>query len=151
MGARCLHSGGVFAALSDKAPKLAEEAFAVARDTGTLVSYDLNHRESLWKAFGGDAKALEINRRLVSNADVLFAGRDDFSLRLGVDLSGLPASNKSHAQEEVLRRVAEAYPNLKAIAMTQRTAESSCKASLGSSGPGGRYVCRGGSASSGRA
>jgi 2-dehydro-3-deoxygluconokinase len=125
-GARCLHSGGVFAALSDQAPQVAEDAFSAARDAGTLVSYDLNYRESLWKAFGGDAKALEVNRRLVSNADILFAGRDDFSLRLGVDLRGLPASRESHAQEQVLRLVADAYPNLKAIAMTQRMAESSC-------------------------
>ena len=126
VGTRCLHSGGIFAALSDQAPKVAEEAFAVARETGTLIAYDLNYRESLWKAFGGDAKALEVNRRLVSSADVLFAGREDFSLRLGVDLSNLPASREGHAEEELLRRVAGAYPNLRAIAMTQRMAESSC-------------------------
>ena len=125
MGARCVHTGGVFAALSDHAPQVAEEAFAAASDAGTLISYDLNHRESLWRAFGGDAKALEVNSRLVSKADVLFAGRDDFALRLGVD-GLLPASHESHAQEGLLRRVAEVYPNLKAIAMTERRAESSC-------------------------
>ena len=123
-GARCLHSGGVFAALSDHAPQVVEEAFSIARENRTLVSYDLNHRESLWKAFGGDAKALEVNRKLVSQADVLFAGRDDFSLRLGVDLNGIP--EKAGDAEHVLRRVSAVYPNLKAIAMTERRAESSC-------------------------
>ena len=125
-GALCLHSGGVFGALSASTPLVAEEAFSVAREHGTLVSYDLNHRESLWKTFGGDAKAGEVNRRLVGQADVLFAGRDDFALRLDVDLADIPTDRENDSREKMLRRVAAAYPNLKAIAMTERTAVSSC-------------------------
>ncbi len=125
-GARMLHTGGIFAALSESTPAIAREAMAAARAHGTLVSYDLNYRESLWKAFGGNERALLVNSGLVRNADVLFAGEEDFKSRLGVNLSTL-----ENDPEKVLRNVAETYPNLRAIAMTQREAESACTHSWG--------------------
>jgi 2-dehydro-3-deoxygluconokinase len=137
--ARCLHTGGVFAALSESAPAVAAEAIAAARAHGTLVSYDLNYRDSLWRAYGGNARALEVNSALVRQADVLFAGEDDFRSRLGVDLGSLTLANGNSGDsfgihEEMLRKVAAAYPNLSAIAMTQRIAESSCTHQWGAVG-----------------
>jgi 2-dehydro-3-deoxygluconokinase len=125
-GARVLHTGGIFAALSESTPAVAREAMAAARAQGTLVSYDLNYRESLWKAFGGNQRALLVNSELVRNADILFAGEEDFRSRLGVNLSTVESN-----PEKVLRKVAETYPNLSAIAMTQREAESACTHSWG--------------------
>ncbi len=122
-GARILHTGGVFAGLSAGTPDVAAEAIAAARAAGTLVSYDFNFRESLWSAHGGNARAGEVNRRLVSQADILFAGRQDLQLRLGVELGDLDTD----AHEEALRRATAAYPNLYAIAMTRRIAESACR------------------------
>src|SRR5437868_2813525 len=49
-GARWFHTGGIFAALSDTTPDLVIEAIAAARKRGTIVSYDLNYRPSLWKS-----------------------------------------------------------------------------------------------------
>jgi len=46
-GVRWLHTGGIFAALSDTTPGLVEEAVLAARKHGTIVSYDLNYRPSL--------------------------------------------------------------------------------------------------------
>jgi len=130
-GARCLHTGGVFAALSATAPAVAREAIDAARRHRTLVSYDLNYRDSLWRSFGGDARALEVNSALVAETDILFAGEQDFRSRLGVDLTTLdsasPALSALERQEKMLRLVVEAYPNLTAVAMTQRFAESSCR------------------------
>ncbi len=123
-GARILHTGGIFAALSPSTPAVAEEAIDAAQGAGTLVSYDLNYRESLWRANGGTARARAVNEQLVRKADVLFAGERDFSERLGVDLASLSAG--SGRTEQMLRRVGEAYPNLQAIVMTQREATSSC-------------------------
>ena len=45
-------------------PDVALEAMTAARKHGTIISYDLNYRESLWKAIGGKKRAQEINRRL---------------------------------------------------------------------------------------
>src|SRR5437660_73182 len=48
-GARWFHTGGIFCALSEGTPAVAREAIEIAKKHGTIVSYDLNYRESLWK------------------------------------------------------------------------------------------------------
>ena len=63
-GARWFHTGGIFCALSETTPLVAQEAMEAAKKTGAIVSYDLNYRASLWKSIGGKAKAQEVNRRL---------------------------------------------------------------------------------------
>ena len=126
-GSRWLHTGGIFAALSSSSASVAKAAIEAARSSGTVVSYDLNYRESLWKGIGGKAKAQDVNRELVSAVDVLFGNEEDFSATLGIaiedvgdDFSHLPVSS----YESMLRRVAELYPNLKLIATTLRTAHT---------------------------
>src|SRR6478672_5478148 len=52
-GARWFHTGGIFCALSETTPSVAKEAMEAAKRNGTIISYDLNYRASLWKAFGG--------------------------------------------------------------------------------------------------
>ncbi len=126
-GTRCLHTGGVFAALSEASCHVAAEAMSTAHANGTLVSYDLNHRDSLWSGFGGNERALQVHSQLTQKADVLFAGIDDFRDRLGVDLHGLTLDRREPGSYEAfLRRVNDAYPNLQAIAVTQRVEASSC-------------------------
>ena len=117
-GVRCLHTGGIFAALGEQTPAVAAEAMRTARVHGTLVSYDLNYRESLWQSFGGNERARQVNSDLVRHADVLFAGERDLNERLGVDLAGIVVG--PHRNEEILRRALAAYPNLRTIAMTER-------------------------------
>jgi len=72
-GTRWFHTGGIFCALSETTPLVAKEALKAARDNGTVASYDLNYRESLWKAIGGRKRAIEVNREVVSQVDVLLA------------------------------------------------------------------------------
>jgi 2-dehydro-3-deoxygluconokinase len=124
---RWLHTGGIFAALSASTASVAQAAIAAARAAQTLVSYDLNYRESLWQSIGGKTKAQEVNRALVSSVDVLFGNEEDFSATLGVaiagvgeDFSRLPVAS----YETMLRNVAHLYPNLKLIATTLRTAHT---------------------------
>ncbi len=126
-GSRWLHTGGIFAALSDSSASVAKAGIQAARSAGTVMSYDLNYRESLWKGIGGKAKAQEVNRELVSAIDVLFGNEEDFSTTLGVAIEGvrndfthLPVSS----YESMLHRVAQLYPNLKLIATTLRTAHT---------------------------
>src|SRR5699024_12667710 len=57
LGVRWLHTGGIFAALSESTAEVVLEAVTAAKKHGTVVSYDLNYRPSLWKSVGGEAKA----------------------------------------------------------------------------------------------
>ena len=56
-GVRWLHTGGIFAALSETSAAVAEEAMAAAQRHGTVVSFDLNYRPSLWAGIGGKERA----------------------------------------------------------------------------------------------
>jgi 2-dehydro-3-deoxygluconokinase len=133
-GARWFHTGGIFAALSESTADVAAEAMDAARAAGTPISFDLNYRESLWKSIGGKLKAQEVNRELVRKVDVLLGNEEDFSAMLGVEIMGvtedfgeLPVA----AYEEMLREVAAAYPNLKMVASTLRTAHTATRNAWG--------------------
>ena len=133
-GARWFHTGGIFAALSPSAAEVAAEAMDAARAQRTPVSYDLNYRESLWRAIGGKAKAQEVNRELVRKVDLLLGNEEDFSAMLGVKIKGV----NEHFDElpiegyaGMLREVAAAYPNLKLVASTLRTAHTACRNAWG--------------------
>jgi 2-dehydro-3-deoxygluconokinase len=129
-GSRWFHTGGIFAALSESTALVAAEAMDGARKRGTPVSYDLNYRESLWRSIGGKPKAQEVNRELVRKVDLLLGNEEDFTAMLGVKIKGV---NEDFAElpiagyEEMLREVAAAYPNLKLIASTLRTAHSASR------------------------
>ena len=133
-GARWLHTGGIFAALSESTALVAAEAMDEARAAGTPVSYDLNYRDSLWKSIGGKTKAQEVNRELVRKVDLLLGNEEDFTAMLGISIKGvsedfdeLPVA----AYEEMLREVAIVYPNLKLIASTLRTAHTASRNAWG--------------------
>jgi 2-dehydro-3-deoxygluconokinase len=133
-GSRWFHTGGIFAALSESAVLVAVDAMDAARKYGTPVSYDLNYRDSLWRSIGGKVRAQEVNRELVKKVDLLLGNEEDFSAMLGItikdigeDFSELPVDS----YERMLREVAVAYPNLKVIATTLRTAHSATRNAWG--------------------
>ncbi|MFZ0633567.1 MAG: sugar kinase [Acidobacteriaceae bacterium] len=133
-GARWFHTGGIFAALSETTPAVASQAMDAARKHGTPISFDLNYRESLWKSIGGKPKAQEVNRELARKVDVLIGNEEDFSAMLGIALKGV--SEGFHelpvaSYETMLREVAAAYPKLKLVATTLRTAHSATRNSWG--------------------
>src|SRR5436309_4017445 len=88
-GARWLHTGGIFCALSETTPLVARDAMQAARRRGAVVSFDLNYRESLWRAFGGHERAITVNRSLVPLVDVLIGNEEDFSAALGFAVKGV--------------------------------------------------------------
>ncbi len=83
VGVRWFHTGGIFAALSETTPDVVAGAVVAAHRHGTVVSYDLNYRPSLWRDVGGQARAQEVNRRLAEHIDVMIGNEEDFSAALG--------------------------------------------------------------------
>lgn len=133
-GAHWFHTGGIFAALSETAPAVCEEAMDAARRYHTPISYDLNYRDSLWKSIGGKARAQEVNRELVRKVDVLLGNEEDFTAMLGISLQGVTDDFTElpvDSYEQLLRDVAAAYPNLKLVATTLRTAHTASRNAWG--------------------
>jgi 2-dehydro-3-deoxygluconokinase len=128
-GARWFHTGGIYCALSETAPEVAMEAMKAARKHGTIISYDLNYRESLWKAIGGKKRAQEVNRRLAPLVDVMIGNEEDFSAALGYEVAGL---DEHHSKIEVdgfkrmIETVVKDYP-FKVVATTLRTAKTATR------------------------
>ena len=91
----------MFAALSATTPAVAREAMEAARRHGTRISYDLNYRDSLWRANGGQARAREVNRALMPFVDVLFGNEEDFSAALGFELRGRRSGVRRAADREL--------------------------------------------------
>jgi 2-dehydro-3-deoxygluconokinase len=126
-GARWLHTGGIFCALSETTPGVAREAMEAARRRGAIVSFDLNYRESLWRAFGGHDRAIAVNRGLVPLVDVLIGNEEDFSAALGFAVKGV---SKEYAEldldefKSMIREVVREFPNLKVVATTLRHART---------------------------
>jgi 2-dehydro-3-deoxygluconokinase len=123
-GTRWFHTGGIFAGLSDTTPEVIEEAMVAARKSGTIVSYDLNYRPSLWADIGGETRAQEVNKRLVTYADVLFGNEEDFTACLGFHVEGADRNLsrlKVESFREMIDQVAGTYPNLKVVTTTIRT------------------------------
>ena len=123
LGARWFHTGGIFAALSESAAQITIEAVTAAKRHGTIVSYDLNYRPSLWKSIGGLAKAREVNREIAKYVDVMIGNEEDFTASLGFEVEGLD-HNISAIETDAFKRMIETavkeFPNFKVAATTLR-------------------------------
>jgi len=122
-GARWFHTGGIFAALSPSTAEVAAEAMAAARRHGTIVSYDLNYRPSLWKGIGGKAQAQAVNRSLAPLVDVMLGNEEDFTASLGFEVAGADenlSTVETAAFKAMIETAVKAYPNFKVAATTLR-------------------------------
>jgi 2-dehydro-3-deoxygluconokinase len=129
-GARWFHTGGIFAALSETTPLVAREAIKAAKESGTIVSYDLNYRPSLWQGIGGAEKAQQVNRELAPFLDVMLGNEEDFTAALGFEVEGL---DHHHSQLEVenfkrmMEQAIDKFPNFKVVATTLRHARTATR------------------------
>jgi 2-dehydro-3-deoxygluconokinase len=127
IGVRWFHTGGIFAALSESTPDVVEEAMITAHKYGTVVSYDLNYRPSLWKGIGGKPKAQEVNRRLAKHVDVMLGNEEDFTACLGFEVEGVDENLSTldvGSFEKMIGIAVKAFPNFKVTATTLRTVHS---------------------------
>jgi 2-dehydro-3-deoxygluconokinase len=123
LGVRWFHTGGIFAALSASCAELAIEAVKAAKRHGTIVSYDLNYRPSLWKSIGGLDKAQEVNREIAAHVDVMIGNEEDFTACLGFDVKGAePVAGRieTGAFKSMIESATRVYPNFRVAATTLR-------------------------------
>ena len=123
LGVRWLHTGGIFAALSRTTAQLVIEAVKAAQQHGTIVSYDLNYRPSLWKSIGGLKKAREVNREIAKHVDVMIGNEEDFCASLGFEVKGVDqniSTIETDAFKAMIETAVRTYPNFKVAATTLR-------------------------------
>lgn len=126
-GARWFHTGGIFCALSESTPAVAREAMEAAKKHGTIISYDLNYRDSLWRSIGGKERAIEVNRDLAPLVDVMLGNEEDFTAALGFEVEGLDEHHSKLEVENFRRMIEKAvaeFPNFEVVATTLRHAKT---------------------------
>jgi 2-dehydro-3-deoxygluconokinase len=132
-GVGWLHSGGIFAALSETTGEVIIEAMQAARAAGVVTSFDLNYRAKLWNLWGGPERAQAVIRRIVENVDVLVGNEEDLQLGLGV--AGPKVAAKSKLDPTVffgmIDEVVQKYPQVKIVATTLREVHSTNRHSWG--------------------
>jgi 2-dehydro-3-deoxygluconokinase len=129
-GVRWLHTGGIFAALSESTASVAEAAMKAAHKHGTIVSYDLNFRPSLWEGIGGEKKAREVNRELAKYVDVMIGNEEDFTASLGLEVEGVNENLTdldTSGFKKMIERASSEFPNFQAIATTLRGVSSASR------------------------
>jgi 2-dehydro-3-deoxygluconokinase len=127
LGSQWFHTGGIFIALSDSTMEVALQAVSIAKKHGTIVSYDLNYRPSLWKSQGGQKEAIRLNREIVKYVDVLIGNEEDFEAALGYC-----CDNKSNEYErldqshyvQTARQILDDYQQLFCVATTLRSVQT---------------------------
>jgi 2-dehydro-3-deoxygluconokinase len=130
LGVRWLHTGGIFAALSESTSSLILEAVHAARKYGVIVSYDLNYRPSLWQSIGGQRRAREVNSEIVRQVDAILGNEEDFTACLGFEVEGAdPSMSRLDplAFRKMIGQVTQGYPNFKIIATTLRAVKSAAR------------------------
>ncbi|HWQ86751.1 sugar kinase [Brevundimonas sp.] len=123
-GVRWFHTGGIFAALSTSTAEVAMEAVEAARRHGTVVSYDLNYRASLWASHPDPDAARRVNRGIAGAVDVMIGDGHGFETCLGVDLGKPTTGDGSGLGAFAFAAAAEAFcglfPRTKVVAATLR-------------------------------
>ncbi len=126
-GVRWFHTGGIFAALAPNTAEAVIEAVQAARKHGTIVSYDLNYRASLWKSQGGQEAARKVNREIARHVDVMLGNEEDFTACLGFEVEGLDEHISKIDPANFKKMIATAvkeFPNFKVAATTLRNAKT---------------------------
>jgi 2-dehydro-3-deoxygluconokinase len=125
-GVRWLHSGGIFAALSETTGEVIIEGMQAAKATGAVTSFDLNYRAKLWNIWGGPDRAQSVIRRIVKNVDVLVGNEED--LQMGLGIPGPEVAAKSRLDPStffgMIDQVVGRYPQVKVVATTLREVHS---------------------------
>lgn len=123
LGVRWLHTGGIYAALSEQSCETVLAAIRTAKKYGTIVSYDLNYRPSMWNGIGGVYKAKSVNSEIAKYVDVMIGNEEDFTACLGFEIEGNDDSLTElniEGYKQMINEAVKSYPNFKVVATTLR-------------------------------
>lgn len=123
LGVRWFHTGGIFAALSESTASFTIEAVKKAKEYGTIVSYDLNYRPSLWDNIGGLEKCRSVNKEIAKYVDVMIGNEEDYTACLGFEIEGNSedlGQLNIEGYKKMLGKATKEYPNWKAAGNTLR-------------------------------
>jgi 2-dehydro-3-deoxygluconokinase len=122
-GATWFHITGITPAISESAAQLSLEAVKKASEKGLTVSCDFNYRGNLWK-YG--KQATEVMPNLVKYVDIGIANEEDCQKALGISADVKVESGELDEvlYQELTQKVLQAYPKMKAIAITLRESRS---------------------------
>lgn len=124
-GVQVLHLSGLIAALSDKTGEFCLELAQKAKQYGTLVSFDLNYRESFW--VGREEQLRGIFTKIASAADILVGNEEDFQLALGIKgpkAGGEGIAGKTDGFKAMVGEVKKEFPGASVYATTLREVKS---------------------------
>ena len=124
-GCRVLHLSGLIAALSDETGQCCLEVARVAKQHGTVISFDLNYRASFWE---GRTDALSaLFQELAGLSDILIGNEEDFQLALGIEgpeTGGSEIDQKIESFKGMISRAGETYPKVSVFTTTLREVEN---------------------------
>ncbi len=125
-GVRIVHLSGLIAALSPKTSRFCLDVARVAKEHGSLISFDLNHRASFWK--GREQELATAFDEIASRSDILIGNEEDFQLCLGIEgpeSGGKGLDGKIDGFKKMIGRVQQAYPQATWFGTTLREVISS--------------------------
>jgi len=120
-GAEIVHLSGLVAALSPKTSQFCLDVARLAKQNGSRISFDLNHRASFWK--GREEELAKTFAEIASLSDILIGNEEDFQLCLGIEgpeAGGTGLDEKIDGFKEMIGRVQAAYPNATYFGTTLR-------------------------------
>ncbi|WP_420471649.1 sugar kinase [Brevundimonas sp. FT23042] len=120
-GVRWLHTGGIFAALSEATAETTLAAIRAAKRHGVIVSYDLNYRASLWSSHPAPDAARRVNREIAALVDVLIGDEYAYASCLGIETADKRADPAdSRPFDALVERLTRELPNVQIFAATLR-------------------------------
>ncbi len=127
-GCRWVHSGGIFAALSETTADVVVEMMQAAGKAGAIRSFDLNYRAKLWDTIGGLEQGQKMIAKIVENVDVLIGNEEDLQKGLGVKGPDVEEKTSSKLDPKnffgMIDSAVKKFPNVTAVATTLREVHS---------------------------
>ena len=120
-GVAILHMSGLIAAMSHETTECCLALARIARENGTLISFDLNYRASFWE--GREEELRKAFTELAAEADILIGNEEDFQLCLGLagpETSGKDLTDNIARFKEMIISAGKQFPNVSVFATTLR-------------------------------
>jgi 2-dehydro-3-deoxygluconokinase len=120
-GVQIVHLSGLVGALSPETTQFCLEIARTAKNHGSAISFDLNHRATFWE--GREKELREAFLEIAGLSDILVGNEEDFQLCLGLegpDAGGKDLGNKIEGFKGMINTAKVTFPNTSVFANTLR-------------------------------